>query len=159
MINCEMPTRASSHSDLHEGYIWPVNGCRDIRKSHGDSHTVDTSSDTVSNPSDCNTGCHAICAINPSPRNVHSFTAKNVEFSSWNICGLYDHKVCDDMLGSSLKHHDVISITETWACDTDNFRLEGYVYHNFSRKIKHPNAKQNSGGIGILIRKEMVEGI
>ena len=84
---------------------------------------------------------------------------KNVKFCSWNICGLYDHKLCDDMLGPFLKLHDVIFITETWACDTDHFRLEGYVYHNFSRKIKHPNAKRNSGGIGIFIRKEMVEGI
>ena len=88
-----------------------------------------------------------------------SFTAKNVKFCSWNICGLYDHKLCDDMLGPFLKLHDVIFITETWACDTDHFRLEGYVYHNFSRKIKHPNAKRNSGCIGIFIRKEMAEGI
>ena len=112
MIYCEMPTRASSHADLHESYISPVNGCRDIRKSHGDKLTIDTSGDIVSNPSDCNTGCHAINAIYPGQRNVHSFTAKNVKFCSWNICGLYDHKLCDDMLGPFLKLHDIIFITE-----------------------------------------------
>ena len=75
------------------------------------------------------------------------------------MCGLYDYKLYDDMLGPFLKLHDVIFVTETWAWESDYFNLEGYVYHNFNRKSKHANAKRNSGGIGIFIRRELKEGI
>ena len=63
------------------------------------------------------------------------------------------------MLGSVFKALWCNIYNRKWAYDTDHFRLEGYVYPNFNRKLKHPNAKQNPGGIGIFIHKEMVEGI
>ena len=160
MVNYEMPTRALSHTYLPESYLSRVINSRDIHTSRNDiSPIVNISGETVSRPIACNNHDTNSHVMDPSRSNVHSFTTKNVKFCSWNMCGLYDYKLCDDMLGPFLKLHDVIFVTETWAWDNDYFNLEGYVYHNFNRKSKHANAKRNSGGIGIFIRRELTEGI
>ena len=88
---------------------------------------------------------------------MYNFTRHAIKLCSWNVYGLHENKLCDDILGAFLKLHDMIFVTETWASDEDSFNLDGYAYHDFSRKVKHTNAKRNSGGIGIFIRKDLMD--
>ena len=77
----------------------------------------------------------------------------SVTCCSWNINGLTESKLHDDILVGFLKTHDIILLTETWTSETDSFFLDGYIFHNYPRNFKHHNALRNSGGIGIFVRK------
>ena len=70
----------------------------------------------------------------------------------WNIHGLSQDKLSDDILGSMLKQYDLILISETWASDQSDFILEGFEYHNYPRHYSHQNCKRNSGGLGVSDR-------
>ena len=50
-------------------------------------------------------------------------------------------------------------LTETWAKTNDNLGLENYVFYNFKRNALHPNAKRSSGGIGVLIKRDIIKGV
>ena len=89
---------------------------------------------------------------------VHRFVKRELKFCSWNICGLTEAKLYDEILGNFFKSFDFIFLTETCACDIDNYNIEGYVFFNYSRRQVHHNARRNSGGIGIFIRNDIVEG-
>ena len=88
-----------------------------------------------------------------------AFHEATVKIHSWNICGLTDAKLCDDILGEFFKGFDFIFMTETWAYDIDNYNIDGYVFLNYSRHQMHHHARRNSGGIGIFIRNDIVDGV
>ena len=43
--------------------------------------------------------------------------------------------------------------------ESDNFTMNGYQYHNISRKETHRYAKRNSGGVGLYIRNNIAKGV
>ena len=81
---------------------------------------------------------------------VYRFVKRESKFCSWNICGLTEAKLYDEILGNFFKSFDFIFLTATRACDTDDYNIEGYVFFNYSRSQVHHNARRNSGGLGIL---------
>ena len=99
------------------------------------------------------------CQIKKSPNEIgvpEKYTTINI--ISWNINGLTQDKLDDALLGSFLKKYDVILLNETWASEEDDYTLEGFVYHNYPRKCKHPKSKRESGGLGIFINDDIQEG-
>ena len=79
-----------------------------------------------------------------------------------NIHGLTLEKISDDMLGSFFKKFNLVLLCETWLdkSQTDEFDiLDNYVFHNFSRTRKHPNAIRDSGGLGVYVHKSFEHGI
>ena len=93
------------------------------------------------------------------PVNDSRNSMKYVKVLSWNIHGLSQDKLSDDILGTMLKGYDIILLSETWASDHDDFVLEGFEYHNYPRKCMHLNGARNSGGLGVFIRQSIREGI
>ena len=84
---------------------------------------------------------------------------KPINIISCYINGLSQGKLDDALLGSFLKSYDVILLNETWASDLDDYALDGFVYHNYPRKWKHPKSKRDSGVLGIFINHTIQEGI
>ena len=74
----------------------------------------------------------------------------------WNIHGLSQDKLSDNILGNVLKKYDIILLSETWASDQDEFALDGFEY---PRKRIHPNGIRNSGESGVFIRQTIREGV
>ena len=72
-----------------------------------------------------------------------------INMISWNINGLTNDKLHDNMLGSFFKKFDLILLTETWTNKNSDVELQDYTFHNYPRKYKHANAKRDSGGIGL----------
>ena len=93
------------------------------------------------------------------PVNDSRNSMKYVKILSWNIHGLSQDKLSDDILGTMLKGYDIILLSETWASDLDDFVLEGFEYHNYPRKCMHLNGARNSGGLGVFIRQSIRESI
>ena len=61
---------------------------------------------------------------------IGSSSADNIKLISWNINGLSQEKLNDDILGSMLKEYDIILLSETWASIDDTFDLQGFSYYN-----------------------------
>ena len=99
------------------------------------------------------------CGHSLSYNHNHIRTGREIKFCSWNICGLTTYKLHDDILGRFLKQYDIVLLTETWAKTNDNLGLENYVFYNFKRNALHPNAKRSSGGIGVLIKRDIIKGV
>lgn len=71
----------------------------------------------------------------------------------WNMYGMSDLKMSN--LQVYFKEFDVIFLLETWHDQLDVISLEGYEYLNYCRKNVHVNARRRSGGIGVLIKKDI----
>ena len=80
---------------------------------------------------------------------VQRFTKREIKFCFWNICGLTEAKLYDDIFGEFFKSFDFVFMTETWAYDIDNYNTDGYAFLNYSRNQMHQNARRNSGRFGI----------
>ena len=78
---------------------------------------------------------------------------------SWNINGLTNDKLSDDILGNFFKKLDIILLIETWTSDNAEIELKGFTFYNYPRKYRHPNAKRDSGGIGIFVRDDIKHGV
>ena len=90
----------------------------------------------------------------------HDSNGREIKFCSWNIWGVTSYKLHDDILGGFLKQYDIVLLTETWTKNNDNLCLENYVFYNFAHNALHPNAKRNSGGIGIFfIKRDIIKGV
>ena len=83
----------------------------------------------------------------------------DIKICSWNIGGLTVDKLTDDILGKFLSDFHILLLTETWTCNMDNFSLPGYTYFNYPRSKMHPNARRCSGGIGIFVKDDIMNGI
>ena len=83
----------------------------------------------------------------------------DIKICSWNIGGLTVDKLTDDILGKFLSDFHILLLTETWTCNMDNLSLPGYTYFNYPRLKMHPNARRCSGGIGIFVKDDIMNGI
>ena len=84
---------------------------------------------------------------------------EDIKICFCNINGLTQNKLNDHLLGKFLKMHDLILIAETWADKHDDFVLYGYTFTNYPRGYRNPYAKRCSGGLGIFIRSEILNGV
>ena len=141
---------------LHDEYI-------DSKLPNVDNNNVNVNNMNLSHaePHDSNGVTHSSTEIQNYvyEKCVQRFTKRELKFCSWNICGLTEAKLYDDILGEFFKSFDFIFLTETWAYDIDNYNIDGYVFLNYSRHQMHHNARRNSAGIGIFIRNYIVEGV
>ena len=84
-----------------------------------------------------------------------------LSISHWNIEGFKQgshSKFNDQDFRTELSRHDIIGLTETHAGPDDNLALTGYTSFSYNRK-KHKKARKHSGGITVLIKNELVDGI
>ena len=88
-----------------------------------------------------------------------SLTNEPLRILFWNVNGLTQDKLHDDILGKLFKEYDIILLSETWANELGYFGLSGFNYLNYPRKYSHPNCKRNSGGLGIFIKTSLANGI
>ena len=78
-------------------------------------------------------------------------TINHVNIMSWNIQGLDEHVLNDDLFNSCLDQNDIIILTETWLEEEYSIRSnEFYSFHNLRKK--DANARRSSGGICVLVR-------
>ena len=94
-----------------------------------------------------------------SDSDIRCTNVNHVKILSMNICGLYDWKLEDGLLGSHFKKHDVILLQETWSNEGEEFHLDGYIFYNFPRKYRCKPSLRNSGGLGVFIRRDIAEGV
>ena len=141
---------------LHEEYI-------DSKLPNVDNNKVNVNDMNFSHaePHDNYVVTHSPVAIqnNVYEKCVQRFTKRELKFCSWNICGLTEANLYDDILGEFFKSFDFIFLTETCAYDIVNYNIDGSVFLNYSRHQMHHNARRNSGGIGIFIRNDIVDGV
>ena len=86
---------------------------------------------------------------------------RNLTFLVWNIRGITDKIFCPD-LQQMLFKTDIVILTETHTdlnSEKEYDKIPGYFYKDFPRKHKHPNAPGNSGGIGIFVKCDLINGI
>ena len=88
-----------------------------------------------------------------------SLTNESLNILFWNVNGLTQDKLHDDILGKLFKEYDIVLLSETWAIEQDYLGLSGFNYLKYPCKYSHPNCKRNSGGLGILIRTSRANGI
>ena len=86
-------------------------------------------------------------------------STQDIKICFWNIDGLTQNKPNDHLLGKFLKMYDLILIAETWADKHDDFFLDGYTFTNYPRGYRNPYAKRCSGGLGIFIRNDILNGV
>ena len=77
----------------------------------------------------------------------------------WNINGLTQDKLEDQIAGNLLSRYDLILLSETWSRNSENFVLNSFRYHDFQRSSSHPFALRGSGGLGVLIRHGLNQGL
>ena len=86
-------------------------------------------------------------------------TNESLRILFWNINGLSQDKLHDDILGKLFKNYNIILLAETWSNGQDDFALNGFHYFDYPRKYSHPNCKRNSGGLGIFARVSIKTGL
>ena len=94
-------------------------------------------------------------------RNRENNDKMNLNIIFWNIRGISD-KLTHNDLCNFLFNHDIIILTETHTDSASENLLNiipGYIYKDFPRQYKHPNAPYNSGGIGIFVKSSIINGI
>ena len=97
--------------------------------------------------------------VNIENKEIDKCGLASLNIVTWNINGLSQDKLGDNILGSMLKRYDIIMLSETWSSDQDDFFLDGYFYYNYPRSYKHPASKRMSGGLGFFIRRELKDGV
>ena len=84
---------------------------------------------------------------------------KTVRICFWNVNGLSQEFLNDDICGNILKKNDIVLLCETWANSMDTFYLDGFYSCNYARVQKHKNARRCSGGLYLFIRNSIMQGI
>ena len=75
----------------------------------------------------------------------------NIKLISWNINGLTNEKLDQDVLGQYLNTFDIKALQETWLKQDNPISLESYVFHLFWTNL-NPKALHGSGGISVFIK-------
>ena len=86
---------------------------------------------------------------------------KVIKIICWNIRGITD-KIFDTDIQKLLFTNDIILLNETHTgklSETIYNTIPGFIYRDFPRKFVHPHAPGPSGGIGIFIKSDIMEGI
>ena len=78
---------------------------------------------------------------------------------SWNVNGLTVDKMQTEEFVSILNKHDIVFVYETWASETSVYDLDGYICHSYYRSFQHRNARRASGGVLVMYRSCISEGI
>ncbi len=79
-----------------------------------------------------------------------------VKLGAWNIQGLSDKVLQDEIFIKFVNNNDIIVLVETWLKETSDISICNNLYYNY-HKIRKPkaNARRPSGGISVLIRKNL----
>ena len=88
--------------------------------------------------------------------NSHTDKSIDLKIMVWNINGLGD-KLCDKEFVDYINSLDLVIFLETMKLDTYVPLLSNFEYCHFQRKFQHARARKPSGGIGILIRTELLQ--
>ena len=88
--------------------------------------------------------------VNIENKEIDKCGLASLNIVTWNINGLSQDKLGENILGSMLEIYDNIMLSETWSSDQDDFFLDGYFYFNYPRSYKHPASKRMSGGLGFF---------
>ena len=73
---------------------------------------------------------------------------------NWNIDGITD-KFDNQTFIDEVSKHDICIFCETWAEDNNITPPPGYTYINAFRSKKHKKAKRGSGGVLVLVKKNI----
>jgi exonuclease III len=128
----------------------------DLSKNHGNGEAI---------PSPC--GSNNNITVNKDQNHtkeiylVPDTGQEKINILVWNIRGLHD-KVFEKSLQNFLFTHDIIFLTEVHTTKNDEEKystIPNFIYKNFPRKYIHPQAPGPSGGIGIFIKTNIVDGI
>jgi exonuclease III len=78
---------------------------------------------------------------------------------SWNVHGLSKEKQQSADFVNTIANSDICFLYESWTNSNSNILLNGYNSHNFYRKFKNRKARRNSGGIILLYKDHLKDGI
>ena len=73
---------------------------------------------------------------------------------TWNVQGIGNKLKLESIL-ILLPDYDIIFLIEIMKLDSFNPDLKNYQYFHCQRYYQHPRARRASGGIGVLIRKNI----
>ncbi|MEW8547527.1 MAG: reverse transcriptase family protein, partial [Candidatus Thiodiazotropha sp.] len=78
---------------------------------------------------------------------------------TWNCNGLSDEKCESEEFCNILRDNAIVFLLESWTSEYSNLDFEGYKVYNFYRKFRHRRAKRRSGGVVLLYRENLHDGI
>ena len=113
---------------------------------------------TANNYSNCNNMCFN--------RNLNTAKPKsNISILTWNLNGFKTKHAIENTevktqipeIVHMLCKYDILCLTETWANDNNIHELEikGYELFYSNRQFKHKDARKDSGGVAILVKKQI----
>ena len=77
-----------------------------------------------------------------------------IKICCWNVNGLTQTKLSNDLIGGYISDFDTVLLCETWTADEYTYELQGYTFYNYPLPFKHHNTGRCSGGLGLFIRKK-----
>lgn len=77
----------------------------------------------------------------------------------WNCNGLSTDKRNDSEFCKLISKYDIVFLLESWTSADSDLEIDGYKVHNVYRKFQHRNARRSSGGIVILYRESIADGL
>ena len=89
---------------------------------------------------------------------INKKPAGQLSVMTWNIHGLGE-KLTLPHIQNLLSKYDIIILSEIWKNAGFKPDFAGFKYVQITRSHKHPNARRQSGGIGILISKAIQKGV
>ena len=84
----------------------------------------------------------------------------------WNVCGWCkdgnnweEMRAVHDVKAEVIDYYrpDVIALVETWLKGEEEIMVEGYRWFGYNRRTLHRKAVRGSGGVGVLIREEVLK--
>ena len=103
--------------------------------------------------------CVPDVSLLPSNPTRASDSKRGIKMCSWNINGLTQDRLHDEIIRQYFSKFDVIVLTETWSDGKDGYEHHNIEYIDFSRKSRHANAKRASDGIGVIIIFDISDGV
>ena len=93
--------------------------------------------------------------------------SEQLSMMCWNVCGWLrkiggqQEQLNDeyDMRSAVIGFYgpDVVAVVESWLKGEDKLVVEGYKWFGNNRRHLHKNAVRGSGGVGILVREEVLK--
>lgn len=78
---------------------------------------------------------------------------------TWNCNGLSDEKRESEELCNILRYDDIVFLLESGTSENSNLDFEGYTVYNFYGQFRHRRAKRSSGGLVLLYKEHLHDGI
>ena len=78
---------------------------------------------------------------------------------TWNCNSLTETKRSDIEFCDIINENDIIFLLESWTNSKSKLDFEGYRTINFYRKYQHRRARRSSGGVVLLYKEELKDGI